>query len=183
MAKRGFLGFLLGGVVGAGLGVVAGMLFAPRSGAESRAMAADAVNDAWDSAVDTYERSTQTVNSAVAERVAAVRGQAEDSGAADDLRAKVDLAREKMEEIRANLSDQVSSSAAAVGDAVSSVVDTVAAATEGNTTEIPAEAVEVEVAEEAAAEAAEATEATEPAAEEPAQAAEEAAAEATEAAE
>ena len=72
MAKRGFLGFLLGGVVGAGLGVVAGMLFAPRSGAESRAMAADAVNDAWDSAVDTYERSTQTVNSAVAERVAAV---------------------------------------------------------------------------------------------------------------
>ena len=50
------LGFVFGAVFGAAVGAVAGMLLAPRSGAESRAMAADAMNDAWDAAVDTYEK-------------------------------------------------------------------------------------------------------------------------------
>ena len=145
--KRGFLGFLFGGIVGAGLGAVAGILMAPRSGAESRAMAADAMNDAWDSAVDTYERSAK----AVTDKMNGVGGAGEEANenAAADLRAKVDLAREKMDEIRANLSDQVSASAAAVSDTVSSVVDRVADAADAATEaqETPAEAVKVEVEE------------------------------------
>ena len=155
MGKRAFLGFLFGSVVGAGISAVAGMLFAPRSGAESRAMAADAVNDAWDTAVDTYERGTKVVQDTVNERVASVRGAAApadpeaDAAAADDLRAKVDLAREKMDEIRANLSDQVSAAATAASDTVSSVVSQVADVADSITAtqETPAEAVKVEVEE------------------------------------
>ena len=55
------VGFILGSIFGAATGVVAGLMLAPRSGAESRAMAADAMNDAWDSAVDTYERGASVV--------------------------------------------------------------------------------------------------------------------------
>ena len=59
MSKKA-LYFTLGTLFGTASGILAGMLLAPRSGAESRAMAADAMNDAWDSAVDTYERGAQT---------------------------------------------------------------------------------------------------------------------------
>ena len=48
--------FAIGCIVGAVAGYAAGVLLAPRSGAESRAMASDVVNDAWDSAIDSYER-------------------------------------------------------------------------------------------------------------------------------
>ena len=50
-----------GTIAGVAAGFAAGVLLAPRSGAESRAMASDAMNDAWDSAVDTYERGQQVV--------------------------------------------------------------------------------------------------------------------------
>ena len=46
MSAKGAFGFVAGGILGAAAGVVAGILLAPRSGAESRAMAADAMNDA-----------------------------------------------------------------------------------------------------------------------------------------
>ena len=59
MSKKA-LYFTLGTLFGTASGILAGMLLAPRSGAESRAMAADAMNDVWDSAVDTYERGAQT---------------------------------------------------------------------------------------------------------------------------
>ena len=44
--SKGAVGFVLGSVFGAAVGAAAGMMLAPRSGAESRAMAADAMNDA-----------------------------------------------------------------------------------------------------------------------------------------
>ena len=44
--------FVLGAFLGAAAGAAAGVMLAPRAGAESRAMAADAMNDAWDTAVD-----------------------------------------------------------------------------------------------------------------------------------
>ena len=94
MGKHGTLGFFLGGVVGAAVGVVVGMMLAPRSGAESRAMAADAMNDAWDSAMDTYEQGSR----AVADRFTNMRPQVDI--ATDELRAKVDAARERMEQVR-----------------------------------------------------------------------------------
>ena len=59
------LGFFAGALVGAAAGTIVGILVAPRSGAETRAMAADMANDAWDNAVDMYERGTESVRSAV----------------------------------------------------------------------------------------------------------------------
>ena len=86
----------LGGVAA---GFAAGVMLAPRSGAESRAMASDAVNDAWDSAVDTYERGQQ----AISERLSSVTPDSD--AATDELRAKVDLARERMDQLRDSLTN------------------------------------------------------------------------------
>lgn len=91
--------FTLGCIVGAVAGYAAGVLLAPRSGAESRAMASDVVNDAWDSAIDTYERGQQ----AVASKFESIRPNTEE--ATDELRAKVDLARERMDQLRDSLND------------------------------------------------------------------------------
>lgn len=91
----------LGTIGGAVAGFAAGILLAPRSGAESRAMASDAVNDAWDSAIDTYERGQQAVN----EKIGSMKPGADE--ATDELRAKVDLARERMDQLRDSLSNAV----------------------------------------------------------------------------
>ena len=48
------MSFVAGVAVGAAAGAVLGVMFAPRSGSETRAMAADMANDAWDSARDMY---------------------------------------------------------------------------------------------------------------------------------
>ena len=80
-----FFKVAIGAVVGAAAGFAAGIMLAPRSGAESRAMASDAVNDAWDSAIDTYERGQQ----AVTDRIDGVRPNVD--ATTDELRAKVDL--------------------------------------------------------------------------------------------
>ena len=117
MSKNTALGFFVGGVIGAAVGAVAGLLLAPRSGAETRAMAADAMNDAWDSAVDTYEQGARTVT----EYIGNLRPQVD--AATDELRAKVDAARERMAQVRSSLSDTVTTSSAPVSDAVRSAVD------------------------------------------------------------
>ena len=96
------LHFAIGSIIGAGAGLIAGMMLAPRSGAESRAMAADAMNDAWDSAVDSYERGTRVVNDKIGE----VRPNVD--ATTDELRAKVDLARERMDQLREQLNDAIS---------------------------------------------------------------------------
>ena len=106
MSKNTALGFFVGGVIGAAVGAVAGLLLAPRSGAETRAMAADAMNDAWDSAVDTYEQGARTVTEYIG-----------------NLRPQVDAARERMAQVRSSLSDTVTTSSAPVSDAVRSAVD------------------------------------------------------------
>lgn len=111
--------FILGSIFGAAAGVVAGMMLAPRPGAESRAMAADAMNDAWDSAVDTYERGARSVS----DRLGDVRPGID--AKTDELRAKVDLARERMDQLRDSLSEAVSSTSAQVSDAVNTVTDRV----------------------------------------------------------
>ena len=96
MSKKA-LYFTLGTLFGTASGILAGMLLAPRSGAESRAMAADAMNDVWDSAVDTYERGAQTA----ADKFNGVRPVVD--AKTDELRAKVDLARERMDQLRESL--------------------------------------------------------------------------------
>ena len=106
MAKKGKLRFFLGGVVGAAIGAAAGILLAPRPGTESRAKAADAMNDAWDAALDTCEQGARNVS----DYIETVRPQID--AASDELRAKVDAARERMAQVRASLSETVMTSSA-----------------------------------------------------------------------
>ena len=87
MSKKS-AGFFLGAVFGAAAGAVAGLFLAPRSGEETRALAADAVNDAWDSALDSYERTSKVVSTKIGEVKPTVDAKT------DELRAKVDLARQ-----------------------------------------------------------------------------------------
>lgn len=121
MSKKA-LYFTLGTLFGTASGILAGMLLAPRSGAESRAMAADAMNDVWDSAVDTYERGAQTA----ADKFNGVRPVVD--AKTDELRAKVDLARERMDQLRSTLSDNVAAAADTVTNTVTAVADKVGAA-------------------------------------------------------
>lgn len=105
--SKGAMGFVFGGICGAVAGFAAGVLLAPRPGAESRAMAADAMNDAWDTAVDTYERGSQAVN----DKFGGVRPSMD--ATTDELRAKVDLARERMDQLRESLSGMSAAAASA----------------------------------------------------------------------
>ena len=75
--------------------------FAP-SAAETRAMAADIANDAWDNMRDTYEHSAEEARAAVNDFGPMVDAKT------DDLRAKVDLARERMDQLREQLNDAIS---------------------------------------------------------------------------
>lgn len=112
MSAKGTLGFIAGSIVGVAAGVAVGILVAPRSGKESRALAADAINDAWDNARDSYERNSALVN----DKFDAMRPTI--SATTDELRAKVDRARERMDLLRNSLSEAVANSTAAVHQAV-----------------------------------------------------------------
>lgn len=132
MSKDGYgVGFVLGTVFGAAVGAVAGVFLAPRSGAESRALAADAMNDAWDVALDTYETGAK----AVSDRVNEFRPMVDAS--TDELRAKVDAARERMDQMRSSLSESVAAASAQVQSAVDAAGDALGVAAE------PAQAADV----------------------------------------
>ena len=112
------MSFVAGAALGATAGVVLGVLYAPRSGSETRAMAADMANDAWDSARDMYEQGIDQARAAMDDF-----GPTMDA-ATDELRAKVDLARERMDQLREQLNDAVN--AGTVTPAADVVVETVA---------------------------------------------------------
>lgn len=95
------LGFVAGAVFGAAAGTIIGILVAPRSGAEMRAMAADMANDAWDSARDMYEQGVDQARAAATDF-----GPMMDAKT-DELRAKVDLARERMDQLRESLNEAI----------------------------------------------------------------------------
>ena len=122
------LSFVAGAALGAAAGMVMGVLYAPRSGSETRAMAADMANDAWDSARDMYEQGVDQARAA-----------ANDFGAVadaktDELRAKVDLARERMDQLREQLNDAVS------GGSVTPAADVTVEAVPASDAEAPAQA-------------------------------------------
>ena len=110
MKKMSPLAFILGGIAGTAVGLVAGVLLAPNSGAENRAMAADAVSDAWDSAVDAYEQGQQAVVGTYEQIRPSVDAKT------DELRAKVDLARERMDQLRSTLTDTVTPTSIVIED-------------------------------------------------------------------
>jgi methyl-accepting chemotaxis protein len=105
-------------------------------------MAADAMNDAWDSAVDAYERGSRVVG----DKVGSVRPSVDST--TDELRAKVDLARERMDQLRDSLSETVATTSAQVQDAVASVTDKVVEVAADMDDSAEAEGVHVEVVEE-----------------------------------
>lgn len=112
------LGFAAGAVFGAAAGTIIGILVAPRSGAETRAMAADMANDAWDSARDMYEQGVDQARAAATDF-----GPMMDAKT-DELRAKVDLARERMDQLRESLNEAIAGGN--VTPAVDVVVETAA---------------------------------------------------------
>ena len=101
--------FVSGALFGAAAGAIIGVALAPRSGAETRAMAADIANDAWDNMRDTYEHSAEEARAAVNDFGPMVDAKT------DDLRAKVDLARERMDQLREQLKDYARRLVRAVG--------------------------------------------------------------------
>ena len=96
------LSFVMGATLGAAAGMVLGIMYAPRSGSETRAMAADMANDAWDSARDMYEQGVDQARTAASDFSAVADSKT------DELRAKVDAARERMDQLREQLNDAVS---------------------------------------------------------------------------
>lgn len=125
MSKKSGLGFVTGAVVGAAVGTVVGILIAPRSGAESRAMAADVANDMWDSAVDTYDKTSKVAT----EKMTSIRPIMDIT--TDELRAKVDAARERIDQLRGTLSDTVAVASVQAKDAFSHISDQVSATVSG----------------------------------------------------
>ncbi|QWT17785.1 YtxH domain-containing protein [Collinsella sp. zg1085] len=101
--SKGF-GFFAGAALGALAGTVIGILVAPRPGSETRAMAADIANDAWDSARDMYEQGVDTARAAANDFAPIVDAKT------DELRAKVDLARDRMDQLREQLNDAINAS-------------------------------------------------------------------------
>ncbi len=103
-----FGAFLLGGLVGA----VLGLLFAPRSGKETRELIADKAEEYWGEGLEMYESGREKVvevYSAGKEKVAE---------SSEQLRSKIDEARERLQE-------QVAKSAEVGREKVSEVVPAV----------------------------------------------------------
>jgi gas vesicle protein len=113
-----FGAFLLGGLVGA----VLGLLFAPRSGAETREMLSERANDYWGQAGEMYATGMDKVSGAV------------DSGKVTATEKSEQL-REKIDEARTRLQEQVAKSAESakgkIADVTPAAKDAVDKAAEG----------------------------------------------------
>jgi len=96
-----FTSFLIGGAVGG----ILGLLLAPRSGAETRAIVADRVDDYWGKSQDFYHQSVNRIQDSYS------RVQPEVSKRGDELREKIDNAR-------TIIADQVAKNARAARDAI-----------------------------------------------------------------
>jgi gas vesicle protein len=113
-ARRGgsvFGAFLLGGLMGA----VLGLLFAPRSGKETREMIAEKSGEYWGEAGEYYVAGKEKVTGAV------TAGQQAASQKGEELRSKID-------EARGRLQDQVARSASSAKDKIADTTPAVNAA-------------------------------------------------------
>lgn len=91
--------------IGAGCGFLAGLMLAPRTGGETRALLVDRVDELWGQGQDFYERNVKDLGSRAKDAVpvAAAKG--------DELREKIEIARER-------IASQVARNAADMRDAV-----------------------------------------------------------------
>ena len=101
----------LAALVGAAVGVVAGILIAPRSGAETREKVAQAAEASFGQVAD-------TLNESVSATCADVAQTAQEAGEkTDEMREKIAAARARMDQMRADIAknaDQVADKAADV---------------------------------------------------------------------
>jgi gas vesicle protein len=104
-----FVSFIIGGAIGAGLGI----LFAPRSGVETRAQLAEKVDEYWGQGVNFYDQSKVRVQESVA-------------GVQPVINQKSDELREKIDNARTLIAEQVAKNAAAARDAINDKVPVVA---------------------------------------------------------
>jgi len=105
MAKGRFTAFLIGGVVGA----AAALLFAPRSGKETRAFLTDKAEELWGEGADFYSQNYERVKTEAAnvQRTAAQ--------ANDELRAKIENARSA-------IAEQIAKNAQSAREAINSQI-------------------------------------------------------------
>jgi gas vesicle protein len=127
--NKGF-GFGIGTfVIGAGLGVLAGLLYAPRAGVETRAMISEKVDEYWGQGQELYARGVERVQdtyNVAAGKVDEVRDGArpyiEDRN--DELRSKINAARDRIakevsknaESVHDTLADKIPAAASKVDE-------------------------------------------------------------------
>lgn len=124
--------FLLGGLIGA----VLGLLFAPRSGVETREMISERANEYWGEANEMYATGKEKVTEAVTvgkEKVTEVVATTKDTAAekGEELRAKIDEARGRLQEQVAKSAEAAKGKVAETTPVVKESVDKVADATKG----------------------------------------------------
>jgi gas vesicle protein len=122
--------FLLGGLVGA----VLGLLFAPRSGKETREMIAERAEDYWGEAGEMYATGKDKVVEVygtgvdkVTEMASTTKDAAAEKG--EELRAKIDEARERLQEQVAKSAEGAKTKIDEVAPAAKDAVDRAAAGT------------------------------------------------------
>ncbi|MDR0308706.1 MAG: YtxH domain-containing protein [Coriobacteriales bacterium] len=129
--------FIIGGVAGAALG----LLFAPRSGSETRAIVAEKVDECWGKSQDFYNQSVTRIQAGVS------KIQPEIARRGDELREKIDNARtiiadqvaRNAQSARNAINDRVPVAAEKVTQAVDSArnqIDSAASALRGRATNL-----------------------------------------------
>ena len=108
-----FGAFLLSGIVGA----VLGLLFAPRSGAETREMLTEKAEEYWGEAGDMYATGKEKVTEIASTTVDAA------SEKGEELRAKIDEARGRLQEQVAKSAEATKSKIEEVTPAAKEAVD------------------------------------------------------------
>ena len=114
-----FGAFLLGGMVGA----VLGLLFAPRSGKETRDMLAERADEYWGQAGDLYATGKEKVGAVYETGVSSATDKSE------ELRSKIDEARSRLQEQVAKSAETARDKIADAAPAVKEVVDKAAEST------------------------------------------------------
>jgi gas vesicle protein len=114
-----FGAFLLGGLLGA----VLGLLFAPRSGKETREMLTERANEYWGQAGEMYATGMDKVSTAVDS------GKATASEKSEQLREKIDEARSRLQEQVAKSAETAKGKITEVTPAVKGAVDKAAEGT------------------------------------------------------
>lgn len=116
-----FGAFLLGGLVGA----VLGLLFAPRSGKETREMIADRAEDYWGQAGELYETGRERATDMYS------TGRERVTDSSEQLRVRIDEARGRLQEQVAKSAEVAREKVTEVGPAAKERIDKAAEAAKG----------------------------------------------------